>query len=85
MLDGRVPNLIPDVRADDRTASLPMRRSGNVRAFATVPLTFADGRVYGTLSAASHDVKSFAFQDYSATRRSVKALSTSLKRVTLHL
>jgi GAF domain-containing protein len=59
MLDGRIPNLIPDVRADDRTASLPITKGGNVGAFATVPVTFADGRVYGTLCAASHDAKSF--------------------------
>ena len=63
MLDGRIPNLIPDVLADDRTASLPITEVGNVGAFASVPLTFADGRVYGTLCAASHDAKSFAYQD----------------------
>ena len=44
MLDGRLPNLIPDARADPRTATMPITRMGRVAAFATVPLTFADGR-----------------------------------------
>lgn len=62
MLDGRIPNLIPDVLGDDRTSSLCITRAGNVGAFATVPLTFADGRLWGTLCAASHEAKSLDFR-----------------------
>ena len=80
MLDGRIPNLISDVLADDRTASLPITTGGNVRAFATVSLTFADGRVYGTLCAASHDAKSFAFQDLQCMKVFARLVADQLER-----
>ena len=57
VLDGRLPNLIPDVRADDRAASMPISQAGDVGAFASVPVVFSDGRLYGTLCAGSHDAK----------------------------
>jgi PAS domain S-box-containing protein len=80
MLGGRIPNLIPDVLADDPTALLPMTKGGNVRAFATVPLTFADGRVYGTLCAASHDAKSFAYQDLQFLKVFARLVVDQLER-----
>jgi putative two-component system response regulator len=80
MLDGRIPNLISDVLADDRTASLSITKGGNVRAFATVPLTFADGRVYGTLCAASHDAKSFAYQDLQFLKVFARLVADQLER-----
>jgi len=80
MLDGRIPNLIPDVLADDRTASLPVTTGGNVRAFATAPLTFTDGRVYGTLCAASRDAKSFAYQDLQFLKIIARLVADQLER-----
>jgi putative two-component system response regulator len=80
MLDRRIPNLISDVLADDRTASLPITTGGNVRAFATVPLTFADGRVYGALCAASHDAKSFAYQDLQFLKVFARLVADQLER-----
>jgi PAS domain S-box-containing protein len=80
MLDGRIPNLIPDVLADDRTASLPITKAGNVGAFASVPLTFGDGRVYGTLCAASHDAKSFTYQDLQFLKVFARLVADQLER-----
>ncbi len=57
ILDGRLPNLIPDVRAEDRAASLPITEAADVGAFASVPVVFSDGRLYGTLCAGSHQAK----------------------------
>ena len=57
ILDGRLPNLIPDVRAEDRAASMPISEAADVGAFASVPVVFSDGRLYGTLCAGSHDAK----------------------------
>jgi hypothetical protein len=57
ILDGRLPNLIPDVRADDRAASLPITEAANVGAFVSVPLTLSDGSLYGTICAGSHEAK----------------------------
>jgi len=57
MLDGRLPNLIPDVRGDERTASMPITLGADVGAFVTVPIVLEDGRLYGTLCAASHGTR----------------------------
>jgi hypothetical protein len=57
ILNGRLPNLLPDVRSDPRTADMFVTTAANVGAFASVPLAFSDGTVYGTLCAGSHDAK----------------------------
>ena len=57
VLAGRLPNLIPDIRGEERAASMPITQIGNIGAFTSVPLKFSDGRLYGTLCAASHDAK----------------------------
>jgi putative nucleotidyltransferase with HDIG domain len=57
VLDGRLPNLMPDVRGDERSASLPATEAADVGAYATVPITLSDGRLYGTLCAGSHDAQ----------------------------
>jgi putative nucleotidyltransferase with HDIG domain len=54
VLDGRLPNLMPDVRGDDRSATMPATEAADIGAFATVPITLSDGRLYGTLCAGSH-------------------------------
>jgi HD-GYP domain-containing protein (c-di-GMP phosphodiesterase class II) len=57
ILTGRLPNVISDVRADDRAASLNVTEEADVGAYVAVPIRFADGRLHGTLCAASHDSK----------------------------
>ena len=57
ILAGRLPNLLPDVRNDPRTADMLVTQAGNIGAWASVPLCFSDGSVHGTLCAASHDAK----------------------------
>jgi HD-GYP domain-containing protein (c-di-GMP phosphodiesterase class II) len=48
---------MPDVRGDERTASLPATQAADMGAFATVPITLSDGRLYGTLCAGSHEAQ----------------------------
>jgi response regulator RpfG family c-di-GMP phosphodiesterase len=57
ILGGRLPNLIPDVRADQRAAAMPITEQAGVGAFVSVPVRFHDGRLYGTLCAASHSAQ----------------------------
>jgi PAS domain S-box-containing protein len=80
MLDGRIPNLIPDVLADDRTASLPITKGGDIGAFATVALTFADGRVYGTLCAASHEAKALDYRELQFLKVFARLIADQLER-----
>jgi GAF domain-containing protein len=64
VLDGRLPNLLPDVRGDERSASMPATATADIGAFATVPITLSDGRLYGTLCAGSHHAQpSLDFRD----------------------
>ena len=53
ILEGRLPNLIPDTGANPVTAALPITAEAGVGAFCSVPLLFSDGRLYGTLCAES--------------------------------
>jgi putative nucleotidyltransferase with HDIG domain len=57
VLDGRLPNLMPDVRGDERSASMQATETAGVGAFATVPIRLSDGRLYGTLCAGSHSAE----------------------------
>lgn len=57
ILDGRLPNLNPDIRADPRAASVPAVEAADIGAFASVPLRSSNGRCFGTLCAASHTAK----------------------------
>ncbi|MDX6664422.1 MAG: hypothetical protein QOG68_628 [Solirubrobacteraceae bacterium] len=54
VLAGRLPNLIPDVAGDERAASVPMTAWAGIGAFVSMPVRLSDGRLYGTLCAASH-------------------------------
>jgi len=63
LLEGRIPPLIADARADDRAASVPLGVGWNVGAVASVRLTLSDGRLWGTLCALSHDARAFDYRD----------------------
>jgi HD domain/GAF domain len=81
VLAGRLPNLIPDVRADDRAACLPMTSAADVGAFASVPLTFSNGRPYGTLCAASHEPKpSFRYTDLKLLHVFARVVADQVER-----
>jgi response regulator RpfG family c-di-GMP phosphodiesterase len=53
-MTGRLPNVIPDARGDDRTACLPITETMDIGAYTSIPLRFSDGHAYGTLCTASH-------------------------------
>jgi GAF domain-containing protein len=53
ILEGELPNLIPDVRANPVAAALPVTEAEGIGAFCSVPLRFSDGRLFGTLCAES--------------------------------
>lgn len=81
VLAGRLPNLMPDVRAEDRAASLPITRSADIRAFVSVPLTFSDGRCYGTLCASSHQPKpSLGYRDLQFLQVFARIVADQLER-----
>jgi EAL domain-containing protein (putative c-di-GMP-specific phosphodiesterase class I) len=54
VLDGRLPNVIPNVREDDRAAALPLTDELGIGAYVGAPVVLDDGRVYGMLCCLSH-------------------------------
>jgi HD-GYP domain-containing protein (c-di-GMP phosphodiesterase class II) len=81
VLDGRLPNLMPDVRGDERSASLPATEAADIGAFATVPITLSDGQLYGTLCAASHEAQpSLGYRDLQFLRVFARIVADQIER-----
>ncbi|MDP9399232.1 MAG: GAF domain-containing protein, partial [Actinomycetota bacterium] len=55
MVEGELPNVLPDARRDLRTAAMPVTAELGVGAYAGVPIHLSDGRLYGTLCCLSPD------------------------------
>jgi signal transduction histidine kinase len=54
MCDGRIGNVVADVRSDPQLSTLELTRRASVGAYVGVPLRFSDGRLYGTFCCLSH-------------------------------
>src|SRR3712207_3197264 len=54
VLDGRLPNVIPDARSEDLTKDLWVTNEANMGSYVAVPVVLSDGRPYGTLCCVSH-------------------------------
>ncbi|WP_372592897.1 EAL domain-containing protein [Actinotalea sp.] len=52
ILDGRLPEVIPDVRKHRVAMALPAARFPRLRSYLSVPVRLSDGTIYGTLGAA---------------------------------
>ncbi|MEI2700759.1 MAG: EAL domain-containing protein [Microthrixaceae bacterium] len=52
ILDGELPNVIPDVAKIPEAKRLPAARFPRIRSYVSVPVTLSDGSVYGTFCAA---------------------------------
>jgi GAF domain-containing protein len=54
VLDGRLPNVIPDAKSEDRTRDLWVTSEANIGSYVAIPVVRSDGRPYGTLCCLSH-------------------------------
>jgi len=54
ILDGDLPAILRDVRADPVAGAMAITSTADMGAFASVPLTLSDGTLYGTLCCGSH-------------------------------
>ncbi|MCW2994248.1 MAG: hypothetical protein JWQ18_1743, partial [Conexibacter sp.] len=57
IMDGDAPAAMPDLLEVPSVRDLPAVQATGIRAFTSVPIVFSDGRLYGTLCAAGHDVQ----------------------------
>jgi putative nucleotidyltransferase with HDIG domain len=54
LLEGLLQNVIPDARDDEQVKYLDVTGEADIGCYIGVPITFSDGRLYGTLCALSH-------------------------------
>jgi signal transduction histidine kinase len=54
LLKGRLPNAIPDVKADERVRFLQITGKADVGSYVGAPIRFSDGTLYGTLCVLNH-------------------------------
>ena len=57
MAQGKLPHLIHDAAADERTADLPMTRETGIGAYVGAPIRLWDGTLYGTLCCLSRSAE----------------------------
>ncbi len=55
MLNGEIPNIVPDTRAEPGLRDLDVTRE--FHSYVGVPVTLSDGRVHGTLCCVSHEAR----------------------------
>jgi GAF domain-containing protein len=54
VLDGTLPNVVPDAKSEDLTKDLWVTSEADIGSYAAVPVVLPDGRPYGTLCCVSH-------------------------------
>jgi signal transduction histidine kinase len=54
LLEGRLPNVIPDAKADGRVRFLDVTGKADIGSYVGAPIRFSDGHLYGTLCVLSH-------------------------------
>jgi GAF domain-containing protein len=55
VLDGRIPQVVPDAKGEDATKDLRVTSEADMGCYCAVPLVLSDGRLYGTLCCVSHE------------------------------
>jgi GAF domain-containing protein len=55
VLDGRIPQVVPDARHQEATRDLRVTSEAGMGSYCAVPLVLSDGRLYGTLCCVSHE------------------------------
>ena len=54
VLDGRIPEVVPDAKREDATKDLRVTSEADMGSYCAVALVLSDGRLYGTLCCVSH-------------------------------
>ncbi len=55
VLDGRIPDVVPDAQREDATRDLRVTSEAGIGSYCAVPLVLSDGRLYGTVCCVSHE------------------------------
>ena len=81
VIDGRIPQVVPDAKREDATKDLRVTSETNIGSYAAVPLVLSDGRIYGTLCCVSHDPDPWLRErDLGVVERTARWLVEQLER-----
>ncbi len=81
VLEGRLPNVIPDARSEELTKDLWVTNEANIGSYVAVPVVFPDGHPYGTLCCVSHKAEPrLRERDLGLMEGVARELSRQIKR-----
>src|SRR5829696_6852171 len=81
VLDGRIPQVVPDAKREDATKDLRVTSEADMGSYCAVPLVLSDGRLYGTLCCVSHAPDPWLRQrDLGVMERTARWLVEQLER-----
>lgn len=81
MVMGEIPNIVADSAQTEQVRDLAITKLGGIGAYIGVPITFSDGRVYGTLCGLSHEAREdLADRDVLVLKAVAKLMASELER-----
>jgi signal transduction histidine kinase len=81
LLEGRLPNVIPDTKADGRVNFLNVIGKADIGSYVGAPIRFSDGRLYGTFCVLSHSPEpSLAERDAQFVRVLARLVAEQIER-----
>jgi GAF domain-containing protein len=81
VLDGHIPQVVPDAKNEDATKDLRVTSEADIGSYCAVPLLLSDGRLYGTLCCVSHEPDPWLRErDLGLMQRTARWLVEQLER-----
>jgi signal transduction histidine kinase len=81
LLEGYIPNVIPDAKADGRVNFLNVTGKADIGSYVGAPVRFSDGRLYGTFCVLSHSPEpSLAERDAQFIRVLARLVAEQIER-----
>jgi GAF domain-containing protein len=81
VVDGRLPQAIPDADAIPQARAMPITQRLRIRAYLSVPVILAHGEVFGTLCCMSHEIRpNLGTVEASALQAVADAIAASIAR-----
>jgi GAF domain-containing protein len=81
VLDGRIPQVVPDAKNEDATKDLRVTSEADIGSYCAVPLVLSDGSLYGTLCCVSHEPDPWLRErDLGLMQRTARWLVEQLER-----
>jgi GAF domain-containing protein len=81
MVAGEIPNVVSDSAADEAVRDLAITKLGEIGSYVGVPITFSDGRIYGTVCTISHEAREdLSERDVLVLKAIAKLMGSELER-----